>query len=415
VHLGPAEAAATALLAWLHLLLLLAATVAAASWLLLGAPDLRCPGARLMAAAAARLLPRLRVRTAPGVGPEGGARRQARADPAAAFRRLRYLSLRRSSLSGPVAAAAGGAGLRGGAASVMSLLLWPLPAAISLRSLNSAAGRHECSGSAGGECGASTQQPSATDSRRRACAAGGAALLQWVLPRACAAAQLAGSALAALGLSRFAPCAPSHRACSNAHGSKGCRVARPRKPPQARPPLQSLLLACNELRFVDLTCVGGGAAAPGAMSRLVRALWRGGHVHYIAVAQPARLRLERRASSRRGCGNGGSGDGGGGYSHAEDEGGDHDRGSDDSSSGCEDECCRAWEGRGSGGGRARAGHGWLRWLGRGSSSGGGSREGTQDPAWRGQRSKGTGGVAPPAPILLECSGFDEIIVRELGL
>ena len=304
---------ATALLAAAHLLFLLMAVAVAAAWLLLGLPEPLSPCLNLGAAAkltAERLLPWRGRRAGNGGGGVSCSLQQRRHDPADAFKRLRYLSLRRCSLPNPIDAPAdGGDGISSAGRishAALLLLLWPAPAlAAALGAAVPGAG----GGAADGSGVARVQGAwSARSTRRQACGACGSALLRWLLPWACVAAQAAGYALCTLGLGRL-PWFPAHLRWLCSCGSAGAsdvsqgllqRHARSGPQPTRRPgqrplppppPLQSLLLACGELRFVDLTFLGGAAAALPAMSRLVRALGRCGRVHYLAVAQPGRLRL----------------------------------------------------------------------------------------------------------------------------
>jgi len=430
-HLGWPEVIATALLAASHLILLLAAVALAVGWLLFGLPDeaahkLIMPRlfrnaptwvVSLLSAASSTLIP--------GWWAGGGsaaaspaASAAAAVDPASAFTRLRYLSLRRCTLADSSAAQGDGSSSgqssgqhrrtrSGGGGGVFAL--WAAARAAGASAVE------QCAADAGG------RRVAAPNHRRRACSTAGAALLHWLLPRACAVAQLAGRAARLL-----APPLSFHPPRSEPSSLSTTQHQRaPLKPPPAAAPLAALLGSCPHLRFADLTFISGAATSPSEMAALVVAMRRAGNVHYLAIAQPGRLPIEAVGAAQAGSDEGGSdtaGDAGAG-------GGTSYAGSDGGSSGGE-ESEDEDEASGSDGMRAGGGNqrhvaaerrgllGWSWWGGRSggrgdaAGSGGGGVQGAIGAA---QRRRHKAVRKPVGPLLLECGSLDEVIARELQL
>jgi hypothetical protein len=176
-----------------------------------------------------------------------------RRDPAAAFTRLRYLSLRRCSLAEAATRhGSGGSGVYGCLRRV-GLALWGA-------AQTATPGEEQTAATAGGV---------GPSRRQRACSATAVALLHCLLPPVCAAAE--GVRAAGAAITR----------------------PRPRTPPP--PPLHDLLASCPQLRFVDLTYVSGAGTRPDELARLAGRLAASGSVHYLAVSQPGWLPLGRTA------------------------------------------------------------------------------------------------------------------------
>ncbi len=255
------EVLATALLAAAHLVLLAVAVGLATAWLLLGLPETSRAISRLWQLSGLAAGTAATVDAPCDLPPP---------NPAAAFTRLRCLSLRRCTLA---------------AASVLTA-----SHPNSGSNHNASRGGHSGSGglltlwaSGGVDSGQAGELPSR---RQRACSAGGSVLLHWLLPRACGVALMAGTAWRALALPCFARCRSSSS-------------ARPRGPHPPHPPtsrLAVLLSSCPDLRFVDLTFASGSATSwPNSASGIISSLQRAGNVHYLAVGQPARVQLDEAA------------------------------------------------------------------------------------------------------------------------
>jgi hypothetical protein len=370
-----------------------------------GAAMRRMPGLSALASAAGRLAAGSPAWLAAGALPHDEAARPGGHDPAAAFTRLRYLSLRRCTLSEAAAGRSGGS-IRAGGACGGGLFAWwrALVQAVALAREQAAAAAVEDGGRSGdGSGGGSGTAGGGRDHRRRLCSTGGAALLHWLLPRACGGAQCAGSLLRKAS-GRLAP-----------PFAAGCGAT-------AVPALQALLAACPHLRFVDLTFVSGSGSRHSELARLAAALSRQGNVHYLAVSQPARVPLEAAAAAAAAAGAGGSAAGGGerdvscgrGRRRGRRRRGERRGGNGDRASGGGSRGGGSRDGGGGGGGSGgwQAWWAWLGWGRRDSSGGGREREeGPSSLRQQAERQAATLG----GPLLIESAGMEEIIARELGL
>jgi hypothetical protein len=421
-HTWP-EALATTLLATTHFILLVAFVAAAAAWLLLGLPE---PSATLQqqAAACTQRVPGLAGLTSrigglvwgQQAGAAGAVGSLAPADwheaqlrpgtfePAAAFTRLRYLSLRRCTLPEHTAGHHGGSSSGAGSGGGL-LACW--------RTLARAAAlaQEQAAVAAAGDGGSNRQGGSSSGgsgSRQRACSTGGAALLHWLLPHACGGAQRAGGLLRAAS-ARLGPArlrlSSSRVSGAAATGPAASMATSAVAPPPL--PLQALLAACPELRFVDLTCVSGAAAQPAAAAVLAAALGRAGNVHYLAVSQAVRVALEVAAAAAAAEA---------GDLHNDSIGGDGGGGSEPAAWARDaSEPPRLGGAAGSGTDAPAWPWAWLR-RSRGGIRGGG--EGAEDRERRAQRQRRKAArqaAALGGPLLVEVTGMDDIIASELGL
>lgn len=211
-------------------------------------------------------------------------------DPAIAFKRLRYLSLRRCTLAEHLRPTANRGLVFGGwLAGLGSVWAAAAQAAAAVREQQSAGAAAAAAAAAAdnGDGGSALMaEGGAHAHRRRACETVGAALLHWLLPRACAAAELCLTAVVAL-LGRTSRLPPLRLLLRWSRGPGGAAASGLLQLPR----LAVLLSSCPELRFVDLTYISGGGSGPADLAKLAHVLRRTGGVHYLAVAQPAWLPL----------------------------------------------------------------------------------------------------------------------------